>query len=266
MSDTPNLTIANGGTRDETATGTESATAAPPILLPLALLLGLTALCETFDLDLAVSGAFYDAARGLWTHSGDQPWASIDQIGPIAGIVVGLIAGFVSVAGHSVRSLARYLSPATFVALALLIGPGLLVNGVLKSSWGRPRPNSVVELGGFEPHRRSFEPGADPVIHRSFPSGHASIGFFLMVPAFVFYRRRRGLYYGLIVWGLLFGVLMSSARIAQGSHFLTDVLWSAGLVYLSAALLYRAVDPEDVGEAEVQAPRTSEARVPSVAA
>ena len=38
--------------------------------------------------------------------------------------------------------------------------------------------------------------------------------------------------------GLLFGVLMSVARITQGAHFLSDTLWSWGMVQLTAVALY----------------------------
>ena len=39
---------------------------------------------------------------------------------------------------------------AVFLVLSLLLGPGLLVNVILKDNWGRPRPGSVVEFGGTQ--------------------------------------------------------------------------------------------------------------------
>ena len=37
--------------------------------------------------------------------------------------------------------------------------------------------------------------------------------------------------------GLFFGVLMSIARITQGGHFLSDNLWSWGMIHLTAMVL-----------------------------
>jgi len=38
--------------------------------------------------------------------------------------------------------------------------------------------------------------------------------------------------------GLLYGALMGLARMIQGGHFLTDVIWSGILVYLTGLSLY----------------------------
>jgi membrane-associated PAP2 superfamily phosphatase len=37
--------------------------------------------------------------------------------------------------------------------------------------------------------------------------------------------------------GLIFGTLMSVARIAQGGHFLSDTVWAWGIVHLCALVL-----------------------------
>jgi hypothetical protein len=39
-------------------------------------------------------------------------------------------------------------------------------------------------------------------------------------------------------FGLLYGTLMGIARMVQGAHFPTDVLWSLGLIWLTAAVLH----------------------------
>ena len=35
-----------------------------------------------------------------------------------------------------------------FLFLGLLVGPGLVVNGILKDHWGRARPAEIIEFGG----------------------------------------------------------------------------------------------------------------------
>ena len=117
----------------------------------------------------------------------------------------------------------------------LLLGPGILVNG-LKPCWMRPRPHATVTFGGprdFHPvwQRGSCDEDA------SFPCGHASMGFFLMAPAFIIYRRRPWLAAAFMLLGVAGGVTMGLARMAVGCHFPSDILWSGGLVYYAGLAL-----------------------------
>ena len=43
--------------------------------------------------------------------------------------------------------------------------------------------------------------------------------------------------YMFLVLGLLGGGVLGLARIAQGQHFLSDVIWSGGMVYLTGVIL-----------------------------
>lgn len=147
----------------------------------------------------------------------------------------------------------RYCRPArrgaAFMTLAMLLGPGLLVNAIFKGEWGRPRPTQIVEFGGereYSPYWQStpFDKG------RSFPSGHASMGFFLMMPYFLC-RRHQPMRPHAWVWlvvGLAAGSVMGWARMAQGGHFLTDVMWSGGMTYLGGWLADRILHPVKVSQ------------------
>jgi membrane-associated PAP2 superfamily phosphatase len=123
-----------------------------------------------------------------------------------------------------------------FLAATLALGPGLLVNGIFKPNWGRPRPHQTVEFGGKQAFVAVWGMGTSRY-SKSFPSGHASMGFYLMAPAFLLYRRRRAWAFAFLLLGLAAGLALGIARIAQGAHFPSDVLWSAGMVYLSGLLL-----------------------------
>jgi membrane-associated PAP2 superfamily phosphatase len=123
----------------------------------------------------------------------------------------------------------------------LAVGPGLLVNASLKEHYGRPRPRQVTEFGGS----KQFHPLGEPTWDgqgKSFPSGHASMGFFWFAPAIYFWPRCRRAARGLVGLALIHGGLIGFARMAQGAHWPSDVLWSAGIVYLSAWLLYRMLN------------------------
>ena len=115
---------------------------------------------------------------------------------------------------------------ATFLLLVLLIGPGLIVN-TFKDAWGRARPVNVEELGGDRRFTPALLPSDQCKRNCAFTSGHAAFGFWWMAPAFVD-RRRRGMWLAL---GLALGLGIGLLRIAQGGHFVSDVLFSGWIVY-----------------------------------
>jgi membrane-associated PAP2 superfamily phosphatase len=123
-----------------------------------------------------------------------------------------------------------------FFALLLVIGPGIVVNLVLKPCWNRPRPRDVLEFGG----RRNFLPVwqlGNGEEDSSFPSGHAAMGFYLMAPAFVCWRHRPGLATAFVALGLGSGGAIGLARMVAGGHFPSDVLWSGGIIYFTGLVL-----------------------------
>jgi lipid A 4'-phosphatase len=61
----------------------------------------------------------------------------------------------------------------------------------------------------------------------SFASGHASAGFFPVAMSFVWKKHRKKFFYA----GIMYGVLTGFARIAQGGHFLSDVVFAGLIVY-----------------------------------
>jgi len=132
---------------------------------------------------------------------------------------------------------------AAFLLLSLAIGPGLLVNAVLKDHWGRARPSQVVEFGGT----RAFTPAPLPADqcarNCSFPAGHPAIGFYfvsaaLLVPS---PRRRRIAVAAAVAAGSVLGI----ARMAQGGHFLSDVVFSGLLVSGTSVLLHHLIVRRD---------------------
>ena len=143
-----------------------------------------------------------------------------------------------------------------FFAVFLILGPGILVNAVLKPNWGRPRPVQVRSFGGD----RDFV--AVGLMSRyedskSFPSGHAAMGFFLMAPGFVLLRRNRRAAHVFFGLGLIYGGIMGVTRVVQGGHFTSDVIASGLIVYFTGLALYFAMGfhrtiPEDAQEVGVE--------------
>jgi hypothetical protein len=67
-----------------------------------------------------------------------------------------------------------------FLFSTLAIGPGLIVNGVLKSFWGRPRPIQVDLFGGTAPFEPAWKIGGACLSNCSFVSGEAASAMWLL--------------------------------------------------------------------------------------
>jgi lipid A 4'-phosphatase len=128
---------------------------------------------------------------------------------------------------------------ALYIVLALAIGPGLLVNTILKDHWGRARPSQIVAFGGDKQFTPALVPSRQCERNCSFSSGHAALGFSLVAFAFLATERRRRRL--AIVGAVAAGSLLGLARIAQGGHFLSDVILSGLLVTATSWLLHRLI-------------------------
>ncbi len=129
----------------------------------------------------------------------------------------------------------KYKKAAVITFLSLIIGPGLIVNSMLKVGWGRARPYQVIRDGGsysapWQPH---FERHND----NSLPSGHVSVAMMLGVPLLGLGRRRLA-----FLVSSAFGCTISLVRMLQGGHYLSDVLLSMMITWIVALLVTYFVD------------------------
>jgi len=176
----------------------------------------------------------------FWPAGAQFPWNFLYNWGPVPGFVLAGIAVVALVLGVFIRKIAGCRRKAVFILLLLAIGPGLVVNVLLKDQLGRARPREVVEYGGSHQFTQFWQPGNSGG-NSSFPSGHAAIAFFMIAPWFVLRDEKKRIGAGFLVFGLTLGTLVGIARILQGGHFLTDVIWSAGLIYLIGGALALAL-------------------------
>ncbi len=204
-------------------------------VLPIILLVLATLLIGTTGADLLVAAPFY--INGAWPIGEQQPWHLLYLLDRLPSITLGCIGLAAALTGYFSKQRRSWIKPGLFLVILLALGPGLIVNSVFKEYWGRPRPREVVQLGGTKEFLHPWQKG---IAHkgRSFPSGHASAAFYLTAPFFVYRRRKPKVAALWMAGGLLFGVLMSMARITQGGHFLSDNLWAWGMVHLTAVTLY----------------------------
>ncbi len=171
-----------------------------------------------------------------WPYGQRPPWSWLYEFGEIPPLVmaVGALVGYAL--AKLGRLNARYAAPFLVIVLTVILGPGLLVNGLLKTYWGRPRPADVAAFGGDRDYRSVSSPGI-PGAGKSFTCGHCSMGF-AVASGVALYPAHPAVGAGFLVTGLVYGAAMGIARMAQGGHFATDVLWSGVLTLSLIAVLY----------------------------
>ncbi len=124
------------------------------------------------------------------------------------------------------------------LALSLALGPGLLVNVVLKDHWHRPRPVQVAEFGGSDAFRPLGWPGGDCARNCSFVSGEGSSAFWSVAPALMAPPAWRA---AALAAALVYAAATGLLRMAFGGHFLSDTLLAALFTWLVVAATWRVV-------------------------
>lgn len=196
-------------------------------------------------IDLAVARLAYDPATGTFPAEQSQAlqilrstvWKllNLGTLGLLGLLIYGLFTR------HAMRIPPRFWG---WCVSLIVLGPGILVNVILKSHWGRARPAQIELFGGHAQFTPPFQITDQCVSNCSFVSGEASfvtaggliIGVILwhVVPP----QRRR-----LMVVTLVLAVLaLASMRIFKGRHFLSDVIWAmifTGTLAWALARLFR---------------------------
>ena len=204
------------------------------------------------DVDLRFSRYFYDPeAPQRWFLKTTVPWIWLYRYGESPTWLLAVGAAVVWCGSLRRRAWVRHRRACALLVLAVALGPGLLVNGILKPLWGRPRPHQVEFFGGSRSYQPWWQPG-----HlgggRSFPSGHAAMGYVLVAGTYLVSQRRPSWLRGVVLGGALtYGSLLGLTRIIQGGHFVSDVFWSGSLMCFTVAtlqLLLPALSPTDSGQ------------------
>ena len=186
-------------------------------------------------IDLRASALFFDGAGFPLARSEalhllrHAIWAGavVVALGSLAAWVAWIALG--SRARVAPRALA-------YPAALAVLGPGLLVNGLLKEHWGRARPADIREFGGADPFTPPFQMAGPCSGNCSFVSGEGAgaVALALGLGALTTSGRAR--------MGLAAAAVLASAlRVATGRHYLSDVVFGAFLMVFAALLLHRAM-------------------------
>jgi membrane-associated phospholipid phosphatase len=111
-----------------------------------------------------------------------------------------------------------------FLALSMALGPGLLVNVILKDHWHRPRPVQTIQFGGELTFRPWYRVDGGCARNCSFVSGETSAAAWLIGAASLAPPPLR-----LPAMGVAVAITVATGitRMAFGGHYLSDVTFAA---------------------------------------
>lgn len=183
-------------------------------------------------------------ARFFWSPADAGPSGAHSTARAVARIFPIVLCAAVSInlATQAVRNRARAglaLRRIAFLIATIGLGPGILVNGLIKERSHRPRPSQTTQVAGVGAEFRPFY-SFDGACHRncSFSSGEAAAAFWTTAPALLAPAPSQAI---AVAAALGFGIVVSLMRMAAGAHYLSDVAFSALLVLLLTMIGWRVV-------------------------
>jgi len=199
--------------------------------------------------DLALADAFHSPDAGFALSQ--SPVLKALRKSSTLGLVAVFLTAVILMVRAGMRGGWRGLMTARrswCVLAGLIIGPVLLVNGLLKGQWGRPRPVHLEAFGGDAPYVEVWRVSDWCASNCSFVSGESASAAWMVAAVVLLPQPWRG---RLLLPVLTYGAALSVNRIAFGGHFLSDTLLSWSLVASVMALLCAVLLPR-VAEARVR--------------
>lgn len=180
------------------------------------------------EVDLRVAQFFFDPSRNRFpgdSHSvgifREKGFVALATCG--AAIIIAVVTRLLR--KKEVVSMRAVL----FLVSTLVLGPGLLVNGILKEHWDRPRPAQVKQFGGKLDYVNWWDPRGTCTRNCSFVSGEVSSAAWMFAPAMLAPPQWQVAAYAA---ASVFTVIISVARMVPGRHFLTDALFATLLTLI----------------------------------
>ncbi|MBI5162862.1 MAG: phosphatase PAP2 family protein [Magnetospirillum sp.] len=177
-------------------------------------------------LDIGVSSWFYAPERRIFPARIEDPYEWVRKEMPTYIFAVAIAVAVAWAAGEAAGRVFFGIGRRTglFLLGSLALGPGLIVNVLFKDVWGRPRPTHIAEFAGSGTYVFPLVPSGQCDSNCSFPSGHAALAYWLVAFALLAPPRLRP---WAVAAAVGFGSLVGLSRIAQGGHFLSDVVFAA---------------------------------------
>lgn len=188
------------------------------------------------ELDIKITNYFYDSKLGFFYKDNIAVQLLYKSIPLITkAFAISCLLYMVYLYLKYKKSKLILNSSAFFLFLTAIIGPGIIVNTVLKDNFGRARPRQIKEFNGNKEFTKVFVIADQCEKNCSFSSGHAAMGFYFTAIAYI----ASNLYFVRIyLLGIVFGSLVGLSRIIMGGHFTSDVVTSAMIVLLLNHLVF----------------------------
>lgn len=189
-------------------------------------LAALTPLVLFPHIDLTVAGWFYAPEKYVFPARTAPFPEWVRKSMPVLLFALAAAVAVVWLAGEALKRTFLGISRrvAAFLLLSLALGPGLVVNVILKDYWGRPRPSMLTEFGGKATYVRPLMISDQCDNNCSFSSGHGALGFWPLAFALLAPPAWRP---HAVAASLAFGAVVGFVRVSQGGHFVSDVAFSA---------------------------------------
>ncbi|MGD9637427.1 MAG: phosphatase PAP2 family protein [Alphaproteobacteria bacterium] len=190
-------------------------------------------------IDLPIAAYFYNAESGFYLK--DCLIFKLlrkgfpETIGAIAGVIT-----LLGIANYFFKKniLKISIKESLFLIISVVIGPGLIVNSILKNHSGRARPSQIELFGGDKTFTPAYSFADECLKNCSLASGHAAFAFWLTALAMIApikYRKP------LMLCFFSIGVLISFTRIVQGGHFISDVFLGGLIAITCNFAVYRII-------------------------
>ncbi len=206
---------------------------------PLSVTLFATLACLAFfaawpDVDLAVARKFFENAHFVGQTPAGELFRRIFYDAPYVLLGLLLLAGLARGLGWTRGGPDR--RAILFLVASLALGPGLLVNGVLKEISHRPRPYQTSEFGGAWAFRAYEKFDGDCRRNCSFVSGEVATSAWTLAPALLAPPPFR---VPAVAAALIFTAATAALRMAFGGHYLSDAALAALFTFLIVLSLHR---------------------------
>jgi len=189
--------------------------------------------------DLEVSRLFY-AGNGMFSAR-SIGWVKMVRsafVGCFYLCIAVILAGL-TITRYRARTWLRLaFAQWAFLALCLAVGPGFVANVGFKDHWGRARPNEVAEFSGKKTFTPPLLPSDQCDSNCSFVSGEAASVFLPFYAMALLLPQSAALF---LASGTVCGLTAGLVRVAQGGHFLSDVIFAGIFMLLTVALVHMAV-------------------------
>lgn len=187
--------------------------------------------------DIAVSRLFYRPEAGFFLADNPLLKALRKSSSLVLALLLLGVIGRLAWRALRRRSLGAAARRTVFVLAALALGPGLVVNLLLKGLWGRARPVQIDQFGGEAVFTPVWVISDGCQSNCSFVSGEGSSAAWMVGVLLVLTPAKwRPV---VLPLGVVYAFALSMNRLAFGGHFLSDILLSWALTALVMAGVYR---------------------------